>query len=333
MNKLNELPSHFQLGATASPGEPSNSQRDEEEGEVKRPGLTNEPSKSCRILIRKYMNDTFSKSKLDFYPECTFFIGEGGFGTVYKESGAFLRKGVQWIAVKCIYKRVNPIFEVEKDNIIREIVTAVELSEEDKEVFVGFFGWTEDKNCFYLALEYVELGDLEASLGSAWSEDDTKLVIQQLLRGITIMHRRRVAHRDLKPQNIFLVSRAPPHAKIGDFGISKKVPRGSTTKLNTRFATGGYCAPEITSKKPGECYTEAIDLWSLGCILYRMIVGEKLFQDDWQAVYKYTDTVHGLSAVAGKLNANGTDLLKSLIAIDPNDRPTAEEALLHAWFH
>lgn len=63
-----------------------------------------------------------------------------------------------------------------------------------------FFGWSEDDFYVYLAMEYVELGDLESSLVSPWSEEDTKLVVRQLLEGLARMHRQHIAHRDLRPQ-------------------------------------------------------------------------------------------------------------------------------------
>ncbi|KAF2190698.1 kinase-like protein, partial [Zopfia rhizophila CBS 207.26] len=114
----------------------------------------------------------------------------------------------------------------------------------------------------YLAMEYIIPGDLEKNLASSWTENDTKLAVRQLLRGLEIMHSNNVTHRDLKPQI------HPVHVKIGDFGISKRVPENSSTKLDTRFSIHGYTAPEVTL---GETYTSAVDLWSLGCIIYRMI--------------------------------------------------------------
>ncbi|KAJ5751300.1 hypothetical protein N7533_008328 [Penicillium manginii] len=228
-------------------------------------------------------------SRLDFNPRCADRIGHGGFGEVFKEPGTLIGVGSPCVAVKRIFKRQTPSFAIERDSIVREIIIAAELMKEQSELFVEFFGWSEDTHYVYLAMEYVELGDLEASLGSPWNEDDTRLVIRQLLEGLVRMHRQHIAHRDLRPQNIFLVSREPPRAKIGDFGISKRVPADSSTKYDTKYSTGGYCAPEITKNKMGK-YTKAVDLWSLGCIMYKMVVGEKLFQDDVHAAYEYDDT-------------------------------------------
>ncbi|KAJ9485888.1 hypothetical protein VN97_g7463 [Penicillium thymicola] len=327
---LNQKVDDLELESTVS--ESLRLQRDERLSETKRRVLENNGSESNRERIRQQMEMTKEDSRLDFNPKCAEIVGHGGFGEVFKEPGIIVGVGKPWVAVKRIFKRQTPSFAIEKDSIVREIVIAAELMKEQSQHFVEFFGWSEDDFYVYLAMEYVELGDLESSLGSPWSEEDTKLVVRQLLEGLARMHRQHIAHRDLRPQNIFLICRGPPCAKIGDFGISKRVPANSSTKYDTQYRTGGYCAPEVTKNKT-EQYTEAVDLWSLGCIMYKMVVGEKLFQEDVHAVYEYDDTIRRLEgAISQKLSLDGTKLLKSLIVTNPADRPKAEEALSHTWF-
>ncbi|KAJ5742125.1 hypothetical protein N7533_011534 [Penicillium manginii] len=273
-------------------------------------------------------------SKIDFNPRCTEHVGHGGFAQVFKEPGALIGIRKPWVAVKRILKgHSNAPFAIEKDEIVREIVTAADLMKEQSDLFVEFFGWSEDDNFVFLAMEYVELGDLKANSHSPWAEHDTKLIMHQLLEGLVKMHRENIAHRDLKPQNILLISRDPPRVKIGDFGISKRVPKDSSTRYDTRYSSGGYCAPEITKGKAKEQYTKAVDLWSLGCIMYEMVVGERLFRDDVHAAYEYGDIISGLeSTMSRKFSEYGMSLLMSLIANNPAERPNAEEALSHIWF-
>lgn len=52
----------------------------------------------------------------------------------------------------------------------------------------------------FIAMEYMELGDLGRHIGTPWSEGDTKIVAEQLLKGLTVLHKAGVAHRDLKPE-------------------------------------------------------------------------------------------------------------------------------------
>jgi nucleoside phosphorylase len=287
------------------------------------------PSKEVRERTRQEMEKIRSTSKLAFEPLCMDEIGHGGFGHVFKETPPG-SAGKPW-AVKRIFRQRSPQFGIERDNIFREIVTSALLMQSQSDFFVKFFGWCDDEHYVYLAMEYVELGDLEKNLVEPWSEEDTKLVTQQLLRGLAIMHSSHITHRDLKPQNVFLVSRGPPpRVKIGDFGISKRVPEGSSSRMNTAFSTQGYTALEVTN---GEQHTTAVDLWSLACLIYRMVIGKRLFKSDFEAVLRYDTIVAGLdNAIAGKLHPDGAELLKWLLARDPKCRPTASKALSHAWF-
>ncbi|KKA22671.1 hypothetical protein T310_3290 [Rasamsonia emersonii CBS 393.64] len=75
-------------------------------------------------------------------------------------------------------------------------------------------------------------------------ESEVQLVCQQLLEGLVQIHTIGILHRDLKPQNIFVVQKSPIWIKIGDFGVSKQV-YGNEPPPKTRVGTDGYTAPEI----------------------------------------------------------------------------------------
>ena len=62
-----------------------------------------------------------------------------------------------------------------------------------------FYGLHSDKSYVYIFMEYMKLGDLGKYIDFIWEEDDTKLVVQQLLSGLSFMHERGITHRDLKP--------------------------------------------------------------------------------------------------------------------------------------
>jgi serine/threonine protein kinase len=64
---------------------------------------------------------------------------------------------------------------------------------------VQFFGWHEDENYIYIAMEDMEFGDLEQHITFKWTEEDTKVVASQLLEGLNFIHRDGIIHRDLKP--------------------------------------------------------------------------------------------------------------------------------------
>ncbi|RFU34707.1 hypothetical protein B7463_g1636, partial [Scytalidium lignicola] len=172
----------------------------------------------------------------------------------------------------------------------RELVAMMEfrkLKYREAAVFVDFFGWFRNDDAMFLAMEYMVLGDLEQNLleiedspehlGAALSEEETQEITRQILEGLKIMHAEGFAHRDLKPQNVFVVQKQPQWwVKLGDFGLSKQ--RTDQTAFRTQAGTQQYMAPElyyyvqdldVTTSE----YTSAIDLWALGCIIYRIIVG------------------------------------------------------------
>mmetsp|Transcript_27851 Transcript_27851/g.42132 ORF Transcript_27851/g.42132 Transcript_27851/m.42132 type:complete len:86 (+) Transcript_27851:521-778(+) len=78
-------------------------------------------------------------------------------------------------------------------------------------------------------------------------------------------------HRDLKPENILLCSEG--YIKLADFGISKKLQEEELTK--SLIGTAQYLAPEIFKKEAG--YDFSVDVWSLGCCLYEIVVGQPPF--------------------------------------------------------
>lgn len=74
-----------------------------------------------------------------------------------------------------------------------------------EEAFVHFNGWYEDPENVYVAMEYFPLGDLQRYMDTQMPESQVKFIVSQLLEGLKIMHENQFTHRDLKPQNIFVV--------------------------------------------------------------------------------------------------------------------------------
>jgi serine/threonine protein kinase len=204
----------------------------------------------------------------------------------------------------------------------------------------------------------MDFGDLETHIGFKWTENDTKVVARQLLEGLKLMHDDGIIHRDLKPavgiwapmsvtflvlglidclksQNIFpvLLDDKILRVKIGDFGVSKRLSKDSSTVAQTQVGTQGYMAPEVLSTGNSDWHTTSVDLWALGCVVYRMITGELPFPTV-DEVYRY---IFGLRALPCEelelvnLSNAGLDFIESLVKPDPNKRATAELALKSDW--
>ena len=120
--------------------------------------------------------------------------------------------------------------------------------------------------------------------------------------------------------------------------MSKRIPVQGTTTFHTQVSTPLYSAPEVLgldSNSETSNYTNSVDIWSLGCVIYELLVGTKLFISEFQlSGYFYgkwlfpEDRLRGLSPPTGDI---GISFLKDMLAIQPQDRPTAADALSHAW--
>ena len=131
---------------------------------------------------------------------------------------------------------------------------------------------------------------------------------------------------------------SPVWVKLGDFGVSKRILAQSITTLHTPVSTQLYSAPEVLgldSSSETSNYTNSVDIWSLGCVIYELLTGTKLFALEGQ-VSRYffgkcpfpEDKLKGLSPPTDDI---GISLLKSMLLIRPEDRPTAAGALSHGW--
>ena len=156
-------------------------------------------------------------------------------------------------------------------------------------------------------------------------ESDAKVLMKQILLAIDHVHSLGIVHRDLKPENILLDSNNS--IKITDFGFSRYT--GSSSMVNTTCGSPCYASPECLSGKSYDGYKN--DVWSLGIILYAMVTGQlpwtkqnqnELFDQIIKAEYK----------IPTYLSENLANLIKSMMHINENQRPTTKQILESPWF-
>lgn len=147
---------------------------------------------------------------------------------------------------------------------------------------------------FYIMMEYASKGSLhEFILKNRPNLLEAQVVMNlfvQILMGLNHIHTKKVIHRDLKPQNIFLTGLKGDVIKIGDFGISKllrwvytkfgKKKNGKNrcfrnSKTSTFIGTHNYLSPEICN---GSAYDYKSDIWALGCVLHELCTLERAFE-------------------------------------------------------
>ncbi|CUS12984.1 unnamed protein product [Tuber aestivum] len=131
---------------------------------------------------------------------------------------------------------------------------------------------------------------------------------------------------------------SPARVKLGGFSLSKQVQDGDLTTYHTRFFVGSYTAPEVlglnlVSETPG--YTNAVDTWSIGCVIYELLTGEILFSTAKQ-ISRYFIGKCGfpddrLKSLSPPINDTGISLINSMVSLQPGARPSALDALNDKW--
>ena len=195
---------------------------------------------------------------------------------------------------------------------------------------VDFF---EDDDNFYLVMERMDGGDVFDRIieKQKYTEKDARDLAKFLLDAVFLIHSKDITHRDLKPQNILLKSKdSDADIKLADFGFACRVH--TPQSLTTRCGTPTYVAPEILKNIP---YDQSADMWSVGVILYVLLVGYPPFASENQNVLfqkiRTADFSFRESDWSG-ISEDAKELIKNLLVVDPLQRWTAKRSLQCKWF-
>jgi len=175
-----------------------------------------------------------------------------------------------------------------------------------------------------LVTEYHPAGDLHTLLLTKGSPRNVvRFYMAELLIAIERTHAKRIVHRDVKPENLFLDNDG--HIVLGDFGIARKLPPGENTiPRDDVFGTPAYTAPEMFT---GEPYGREVDLWAFGVMLYELITGNEAFnsttvcQNDlaWLA-HLARNILHDEPLDNPLLTPVTADLIRKLLRKSPKNR-------------
>ncbi|GAA1529786.1 serine/threonine-protein kinase [Kribbella lupini] len=246
-------------------------------------------------------------------------LGRGGMGEVYRATDELLGREV---ALKLLLPaRREPEMAA---RFHREARAAASLS--DPHVVSAYdFGPYEDG--FFIAMELVEgrTVAVELRLCGPFGPDRALDVIRQSAAGLAAAHRNDIVHRDVKPQNLLLT--ADGTVKVTDFGIARFLTDTTTTLTATGQILGSvhYLAPERAQGLPAG---KASDVYALGCVLYQLVTGHAPFQGDQPAVVMYQQVSTEPtppSDLRPQLGGEFEQLLMSMLAKNPDDRPTAAQ--------
>jgi WD40 repeat protein len=183
----------------------------------------------------------------------------------------------------------------------------------------------EDRGMAFLAMELLEGESLEERL-----KREQRLPVEEILRigrelalGLAAAHGRGLIHRDVKPSNIWLEN-SPVRVKILDFGLARAATdEGHLTQDGALLGTPAFMAPE---QARGEKVDARSDLFSLGCVLYRMATGRLPFRgrDTMSTLMSLAnDTPPPIPEINPEVPAGLADLVMRLLARDPAGRPAS----------
>lgn len=251
-------------------------------------------------------------------------IGEGNFAKVKL---ATHYPTLEKVAVKII-DRTRLLTVAENIRLSREISIMKKADHPHivRLLEVGDMQAVKTSHKVYLVMEYASGGDLMSHILShnRLSEDVSRAFMQQLVSGVGYLHGLGVSHRDLKPANILLTSAG--EVKIADFGLSNSF--GSEGLLETRCGSPCFIAPEMIASQLYD--GRLVDVWSLGVVLYLMLVGQVPFSDE-NRTRMFRKICAGRFTVPKTVSREARDLIQKMLVVDPKDRITLRDVQSHPW--
>ncbi|OQO09088.1 hypothetical protein B0A48_05979 [Cryoendolithus antarcticus] len=259
-------------------------------------------------------------------------LGKGHFATVYLATEK--QSGLRY-AVKKFEKRSGPGERSKVEGLQQEIAVLMAISHPNMLCLKDTF---DESDGVYLVLELAPEGELFNWIVTKqkMTESETRKIFAQLFQGVKYMHERNIVHRDIKPENILLIDKEL-HVKLADFGLAKIIGEESFT--STLCGTPSYVAPEILEQSNRRRYTRAVDVWSLGVVLYICLCGFPPFSDElYSAENPYTlsqqikmGRFDYPSPYWDAVGDPALDLIDRMLTVDSDKRITIDECLEHPW--
>jgi len=210
-----------------------------------------------------------------------------------------------------------------------EINIMKELIDSNHPNIVKCYDIINDLDVTYIVMEYCDGGDLSGLLiGKKFKDTYIRYYFGQILNGIKFLRQNKIIHRDMKPKNI-LLSSDKKEIKLCDFGFAKHID-SSIKRVTTICGSPLYMAPELYKN---ESYTESVDVWSLGLILFEMVFGIHPFAD-CNDVESLTVSIIKNDIYVGEnkdVDEKCLNLLKLMLKKHEFERITIDDLFEHDW--
>uniref|UniRef100_A0A4W3KA27 cyclin-dependent kinase n=1 Tax=Callorhinchus milii TaxID=7868 RepID=A0A4W3KA27_CALMI len=276
-------------------------------------------------------------------------LGEGTYATVFKGRSKLTDNLVALKEIRLEHEEGAPCTAIREVSLLKDLKHAN---------IVTLHDIVHTEKSLTLVFEYLEkdLKQYMDDCGNIMSMHNVKIFLFQLLRGLAYCHRRKVLHRDLKPQNLLINEKG--ELKLADFGLAraKSVP---TKTYSNEVVTLWYRPPDVLLGSTE--YSTPIDMWGVGCIFYEMATGRPLFpgstvEDELHLIFRILgtpteETWLGISSSeefkaynfprykaeplinhAPRVDNDGIDLLSKLLQFEAKKRSSAEEGMKQPYF-
>src|SRR6266436_8605152 len=240
-------------------------------------------------------------------------LGQGGMGAVYKARDTELDR---LVALKIIRPELTTNPEILK-RFKQELILARQVTHRN---VIRIFDLGQADGFKFITMEYLEGKDLRAVLreqGKLAPAEAAKIILQ-ICRALEVAHGEGVIHRDLKPQNIMLDANG--RAYVMDFGIARSAYLPGMTQTGALVGTPEYMSPE---QAKGEKLDERSDLFSLGAILYELVIGQSPYYSDtplatlWK---RLQEKAKPLCEIDPTIPKTFSDIVEKALEIEPDNR-------------
>ncbi len=240
-------------------------------------------------------------------------LGEGGMATVFRATDTGLGRDVALKLLRPEYLR-DPDFS---SRFRQEAHAAASLSHPN---VVHVYDYGEDPTGPFIVMELVDGEDLATILrrSGALPPRQVARIGSGVARALAAAHARGLIHRDVKPGNVLIGTDG--RVKVVDFGIARAIAEAQLTMPGTTLGSVHYLSPE---QARGEPSTAASDLYSLGIVLYEMLVGSRPFEGDSAAsvaLARLTGPIPDPMAVRPSVPPDLAAITRKALALDPRDR-------------
>lgn len=248
------------------------------------------------------------------------FLGKGGFARCYELQD----KETNHVYAGKIVPKSMLTKPHQKEKMAMEIEIHRKLNHRH---VVGFHSFFEDDDFIYILLEICRRRSLMElhKRRKALTEPEVRYYVNQILIGCIYLHDQKIIHRDLKLGNLFLGD--DMDIKIGDFGLATTV-QSEKERKRTLCGTPNYIAPEVLSKKG---HSFEVDVWSLGCIMYTLLVGKPPFETS-SLKETYSRIKRNEYYIPSKVGPVAQKLIVKMLRPEPMNRPTMQEIIQDEFF-